>query len=70
MERYLNPMRKTTQQLMVQNIADWQHRGLIDQQTQERLSAPYQRPDQLLSTVLQWLGIGAVLLIGMAILGE
>ncbi|MDU8358890.1 hypothetical protein [Pseudomonas syringae group sp. J309-1] len=62
-------MRKTTQQLMVQNIADWQHRGLIDQQTQERLSAPYRRPNQLLSTVLQWLGIGAVLLIGMAILG-
>lgn len=62
-------MRKTTQQLMVHEIADWQHRGLIDLQTQERLSAPYQRPGQLLSTVLQWLGIGAVLLIGMAILG-
>lgn len=66
--RCLTPMRKTTQQLMLHDIASWQHRGLIDQQTQERLSAPYQRPDQLLSTVLQWLGIGAVLLIGMAIL--
>lgn len=62
-------MRKTTQQLMVHEIADWQHRGLINPQTQERLSAPYRRPGQLLSTVLQWLGIGAVLLIGMAILG-
>ncbi|WP_448105627.1 hypothetical protein [Pseudomonas lini] len=65
----LNIMRKTTKQLMVHEIADWQHRGLIDRQTQERLSAPYQRPGQLLSTVLQWLGIGAMLLIGMTILG-
>lgn len=62
-------MRQTTQQLMLDEIAGWQHRGLIDPSTQERLSAPYQRPGQLLSTVLQWLGIGAVLLIGMAILG-
>lgn len=62
-------MTKTMQQLMLQEIADWQHRGLIDPQTRERLSAPYQRPGQLLSTVLQWLGIGAVLLTGMAILG-
>lgn len=66
--RCLNPMRETTKQLMVHHIAAWQHQGLIDLQTQERLSAPYQRPNQLLSTVLKWLGIGAVLLIGMAIL--
>ncbi|WP_439854778.1 hypothetical protein [Pseudomonas yamanorum] len=62
-------MSKTTQQLMVHEIASWQHRGLIDRQTQERLSEPYQRPGQLLSTVLQWLAIGAVLVIGIAILG-
>ncbi|NVZ69295.1 hypothetical protein [Pseudomonas costantinii] len=62
-------MRKATQELMLREIADWQHRGLIDTQTQERLGAPYRRPGQLLSTVLQWLGIGAVLLIGAAILG-
>lgn len=62
-------MRKTTQHLMAHEIASWQHRGLIDQQTQERLSAPYQRPSQLLSIALQWLGIGAALLIGMAIVG-
>ncbi|AZF02724.1 hypothetical protein C4J95_5310 [Pseudomonas orientalis] len=54
---------------MVREIADWQHRGLIDRQTRARLSAPYQRPGQRLSTVLQWLGITAVLLIGMTILG-
>ena len=65
----LKPMTKTTQQLMLNDIAAWQHQGLIDPHTQERLSAPYQRPNQLLSTVLQWLGIGAVLLMGMAILG-
>lgn len=61
-------MKQTTQQRMLHEIADWQHRGLIDRTTQQHLSAPYQRPGQLLSTVLQWLGIGAVILVGMAIL--
>ncbi|MHA6575450.1 hypothetical protein [Pseudomonas yamanorum] len=61
-------MRKTIQQLLLQEIASWQHRGLIDRQTQDHLSAPYRRPGQLLSTVLQWLGVGAVLLMGMAVL--
>ncbi|RMT59267.1 hypothetical protein ALP29_01715 [Pseudomonas syringae pv. avii] len=62
-------MSKSTRQLMLDEIADWQRRGLIDGATRQRLSAPYQRPGQLLSTVLQWLGIGSVLLIGMAVLG-
>jgi len=62
-------MRKTTQQLLVHEIADWHHRGLIDAETRQRLSALYQRPGHLLSTVLQWLGIGAVLLVGLATLG-
>lgn len=63
-------MRTTTKQLMIHEIAGWQQRGLIDRSTQVRLSEPYQRPGQGLSTVLQWLGIGAVLLMGMAILGS
>ena len=62
-------MRKTTKQLLVHEIADWHHRGLIDADTRKRLSTPYEQPGQLLSSVLQWLGIGAVLLIGMAVLG-
>jgi len=62
-------MRKTTKQLLVHEIADWHHRGLIDAEARKRLSAPYEQPGQLLSNVLQWLGIGAVLLIGMAVLG-
>ena len=41
----------------------------IDADTPARLSTPYEQPGQLLSSVLQWLGIGAVLLIGMAVLG-
>ncbi|PWK28761.1 DUF2157 domain-containing protein [Pseudomonas sp. OV226] len=62
-------MKNTTPQMMIYEIADWHHQGLIDRQTQDLLSAPYQRPNQLLSTALQWLAIGALLLIGMAILG-
>ncbi|WP_338523831.1 hypothetical protein NUH87_29685 [Pseudomonas batumici] len=62
-------MRKTTKQLLVHEIADWHHRGLIDADARKRLSAPYEQPGHLLSSVLQWLGIGAVLLIGMAVLG-
>jgi hypothetical protein len=62
-------MRTTTQQLLLHEIADWHHRGLIDAEAQQRLSAPYQRQGYILSTALQWLGIGAVLLIGMAVLG-
>ncbi|CAI8785625.1 DUF2157 domain-containing protein [Pseudomonas chlororaphis] len=62
-------MRKTTQQMLLHEIADWRHRGLIDAEAQQRLGALYERPEHRLSTVLQWLGIGAVLLIGMAVLG-
>lgn len=62
-------MRKATQQLLLQEIADWRHRGLIDAPLQHRLGALYERPENRLSIVLQWLGIGAVILIGMAVLG-
>lgn len=62
-------MKSAIQELMLHEIADWQQRGLIDRPTQQRLSTPYQRPGQRLATALQWLGIGAVLLIGMAVLG-
>jgi hypothetical protein len=61
-------MRKTSQETIVQAVADWRHRGLIDGECQERLTKRYDSPDSLGRILLQWLGLCAIFLIGLGIL--
>jgi hypothetical protein len=62
-------MRKATQETMVQAVADWRHRGLIDGEQQAVLTKRYDSPNSLGRILLQWLGLCAIFLIGMGILG-
>jgi hypothetical protein len=62
-------MRKSSQETMVEAVADWRHRGLIGAEQQASLTKRYDTPNSLVRVLLQWLGLCAIFLIGMGILG-
>lgn len=61
-------MRQKNAALLAREAADWQHRGLIEPPLAATLAGRYDHTSQFVATVIKWLGLIGVLLVGMAIM--
>lgn len=61
-------MRQSTAQLLARESADWHHRGLIDRVLADQLGRRYDRRGAAFATLIAWLGLAAIFLLGMAVL--
>jgi uncharacterized membrane protein len=53
---------------MAAELARWQHDGLIDTPTAQRLAPRYDRDGQMLAAALKWLGLFAIFQLGLTVL--
>lgn len=60
-------MKKAKAELLLQEIAAWRQEQCIDAATAERLAQRYRQPGSAVAVLLRWLGLGSVLLLGMAL---
>jgi uncharacterized membrane protein len=61
-------MRQATARLLAAESADWLHRGLIDLALADRLGRRYDRRGAAMASLVTWLGLFAMLLLGGAVL--
>ncbi len=62
-------MKLSFQDIMLRAVADWRHRGLIGAEQQAILSKRYEVAGSFGKALLQWLGLAAIFLLGLGILG-
>ena len=60
-------MKQATREVLAREVADWHHRGIIGQELLTTLSARYERRGAVLTTLLKWLGLFAVAMLGISI---
>ncbi len=60
-------MREEIRHKLVEEITDWRHRGLIDDELASILDKRYQDPGRFLHIILKWLSLFAILLLGGAV---
>ncbi|MBL8259852.1 MAG: hypothetical protein JNM60_08605 [Candidatus Competibacteraceae bacterium] len=63
-------MRPVTHDLLSREATDWHQQGLIDRPLLELLLQRYARRGEILATLLKWLGIFAILQLGLAVLAS
>lgn len=61
-------MRTVTQQLLLYEATAWHQQGLIDRPLLELLRQRYAQRSEYLATILKWLGLFAILQLGLAVL--
>lgn len=61
-------MRSTLRLHLAREVADWHHQGLIDAALAEQLARRYGRRGDFGAALLKWLGLLAVLLLGLSVL--
>jgi hypothetical protein len=61
-------MRPNTRNLLTQEVAAWHHQGLIDRSLFETLLPRYETRGRFLAVLLKWLGLFAILQLGLAVL--
>ena len=62
-------MRSATKRRIAQEVLNWRHDGVISAELAELLAVRYDTGASMMSTSLRWLGIFAVVLLGMSVLG-
>ena len=62
-------MKLSSQDVMLRAVADWRHRGLIGAEQQALFSKRYEVANSFGKALLQWLGLAAIFLLGLGILG-
>src|SRR5450432_873181 len=62
-------MKQSSKEIMMSAVADWRHRGLIDGALQTTLATRYDTPNSFSKALLQWLGLGAIFLLGLGVFG-
>lgn len=63
-------MRSVTHDLLSREATDWHQQGLIDRPLLDLLLQRYARRGEILATLLKWLGIFAILQLGLAVLAS
>ncbi|MBK7542103.1 MAG: hypothetical protein IPN66_18190 [Candidatus Competibacteraceae bacterium] len=63
-------MRAVTHDLLSREATDWHQQGLIDRPLLDLLLQRYARRGEFLATLLKWLGIFAILQLGLAVLAS
>lgn len=64
-----NTMRNVLAEKVSEQISQWGHRGLIDDQLLALLKARYRSDEAMLGLLLRWLGFFAVWLLGASVIG-
>jgi hypothetical protein len=63
-------MRPVTHDLMSREATDWHQQGLIDRPLLDLLLQRYARRGEMLTTLLKWLGVFAIVQLGLAVLAS
>ena len=61
-------MKQSSRQAIAREVADWHQRGLIGQELMATLSARYDRRGAMLTSLLKWLGLFAIAMLGTSLL--
>jgi hypothetical protein len=62
-----NNLKTSSREALAREVADWHQRGLIGQELMTTLSARYDRRGAMLTSLLKWLGLFAVAMLGMSL---